>query len=236
MRYWQSDPDVVTKPDGSPVSDADIEVDTALRTNLTVARPGYGWLSEETPDTDDRLSRARCFVLDPIDGTRAYLDGKKTWAVSLAVAEAGRVTAGVIHMPALGKTYVAAQGQGARLNGQAIRASRRGDPGGATVLASRPTFATKHWRGEVPAFARHFRPSMAYRLALVAEGRFDAMMTLRPSWEWDIAAGAIIATEAGAQVCDRLGAPLMFNSASRQTAGIIAAGEMLNRTIRSGLL
>lgn len=231
LGHWRSDPDTVAKPDGSPVSAADIAVDTALRDSLTLARPSYGWLSEETPDMRDRLDRAHCFILDPIDGTRAFLDGRKSWAISIAVAEDGRVTAGVIHMPALGKTFLAAEGHGAHLNGRRIEASMRQDADGATVLSTKATYAARNWQGAVPDFDRHFRPSMAYRLALVAEGRFDAMMTLRPSWEWDIAAGAVIASEAGAKVTDRHGAPLAFNSRDRRSAGVIVANTGLHDTI-----
>ncbi|MBJ3763221.1 3'(2'),5'-bisphosphate nucleotidase CysQ [Maribius pontilimi] len=231
MAHWRSDPATRTKDDGSPVSVADTAVDDALRDTLTRARPAYGWMSEETPDDRARLSRAHCFILDPIDGTRAYLDGSTTWALSLAVAEAGRITAAVIHMPAKGLTYTAALGQGAWLNGVRIRASAIARAEGAALITSKATYAARHWRGTPPDFEKHFRPSMAYRLAVVAAGRFDAMMTLRQAWEWDIAAGALIAAEAGATVTDRHGAPLRFNSAPRQSAGVVAANPALHDEI-----
>ena len=83
-------------------------------------------------------------------------------------------------------------------------------------------------RRPVPGLTRHFRPSLAYRLALVAEGRFDGMLTLRDSWDWDVAAGALIAAEAGARVTDRAGGALRFNAPGRKTAGVLAAPEPLH--------
>lgn len=235
LGYWRNEPEIWTKPDASPVSSADLAVDTALRERLSAARPEYGWISEESEDDLDRLSRETVFIVDPIDGTRAYLDGAAEWALSLAVARAGEVTAAVVHLPARGLTYGAAKGQGATLNDVPIAASRVTRPEGATMLASRPTYAAAHWQGEVPRFKRQFRSSMAWRLALVAEARFDAMMTLKPAWEWDIAAGSLIAAEAGARVTDRRGAALRFNSTARRTDGILAAPGRLHGAILSAL-
>jgi myo-inositol-1(or 4)-monophosphatase len=106
---------------------------------------------------------------------------------------------------------------------------------GATVLAARPNFEPKHWSGGTPPMERHFRSSLAYRLSLIGEGRFDAMLTLRDSWEWDIAAGAFIAQEAGATVTDRRGGALRFNSAVAKTKGVLVAGEVLHREMMSQL-
>ncbi|WOI56150.1 3'(2'),5'-bisphosphate nucleotidase CysQ [Palleronia sp. LCG004] len=233
MSYWRRDPETRAKPDGSPVSEADLAVDGALRAALLHARPDYGWLSEEAEDDLARMDRERCFILDPIDGTRAYLEGHETWAVSLAVAEAGRLTAGVIHMPAKGLTYTAALGQGAALNGTPITVTRQDEVSGARMITSKATYAERNWRGAVPDFARHYRPSMAYRLAVVAQGRFDVMATFRQAWEWDIAAGALIAAEAGALVTDRHGEPLSFNSAERCSTGVLAANPALHAEILS---
>ncbi|RVT83183.1 3'(2'),5'-bisphosphate nucleotidase CysQ [Rhodobacteraceae bacterium CCMM004] len=231
LRHWRADPARRDKPDGSPVSDADDEVDGHLRRALTRARPAYGWLSEETADDPARLSAEHCFVVDPIDGTRAFLEGRRTWAVSIAVAAAGRPTAGVVYLPAHDRLFAAAAGQGATLNGGALAVSGAASVSGATVLATRANLAPEHWQGGTPDVSRQFRPSMAYRLALVAEGRFDAMLTLKDAWEWDIAAGALIAAEAGAAVTDRHGAPLRFNTPGRQTPGILAAGPPLHAAL-----
>ena len=132
-------------------------------------------------------------------------------------------------MPALEEVYTATAGGGAALNGQPITVSEVPELQGATVLAAKNNLAAEHWQGGTPPLERHFRPSLAYRMALVAEGRFDAMITLRDCWEWDIAAGALIAAEAGACVTDRFGAPLIFNSERAKTPGVLLAGRSLHR-------
>ena len=112
MRFWRQDPKVWDKGVDGPVSEADFEVDAFLRDHLRAARPGYGWLSEETPDDLAQRAASRLFVVDPIDGTRAYIGGEATWAHSLAVVEDGHPVAGVVHLPVRRKTYAAARGQG----------------------------------------------------------------------------------------------------------------------------
>ncbi len=232
--HWGRSPRTWTKSDASPVSAADLEVDRALRDALLSARSEYGWLSEESPEDPARLERECCFILDPIDGTRAFLKGETNWAVSLAVAQGSRITAAVVHMPAKGRTYTAAAGQGAWLNGTPLSVTGRADPEGARLLASRPTYGAENWR-RLPAFERVFRPSLAYRIACVGEGRADAMLTLRPAWEWDVAAGALVAAEAGARVTDRHGAELHFNTPGRRSQGVLAANPALHAAIRGAL-
>ncbi len=220
------------KPGGhGPVTDTDLEVDRMLRAELTAARPGYGWLSEESEDGPERLAAARIFIVDPIDGTRAFLAGQKAWALSLAVAEAGAIVAGVVHLPMLGKTYAASRGGGATLNGRAIAASSAAALDGATVLAASSQMAPAFWPGGVPRFDRQFRPSLAYRLCLVAEGEVDATFTFRETWEWDVAAGDLIAREAGAVVTDRSGRPPTYNRPAPQLDGVIVGAPLLHAAI-----
>lgn len=236
LRYAGPTPVLHDKPDGQgPVTEADLAVDALLRDRLLAARPDYGWLSEETPDTPDRLARRRLFIVDPIDGTRAFVDGQDAWAHSLAVVENGQVTAAVIHMPAKDRIYAAALGHGATCNGAAIQPGRQATLAGARSLASRPTYDAGNWQGDVPLLDRHYRPSLAWRLALVAEGRFDLTLTLRPTWEWDIAAGALILTEAGAVVTDRRGAALRFNNPHPQVDGTVAANASLHAALIAAL-
>lgn len=209
--------------DAGPVTEADLAVNDLLSTTLQQARPDYGWLSEETEDSTNRLTKDRVFIVDPIDGTRSFVEGSSTWAHSLAVAENGRVTAAVVYLPLRDKLYAAALGQGATLNGAPLQTSAECDVADMTVLAARPAMLAQHWQsGEAPTFKRSYRPSLAYRLALVAQGRFDAMITLRPTWEWDIAAGTLIVTEAGGGASERTGAPVRFNNADPRLDGIVA--------------
>lgn len=223
---------VVEKPDGGgPVSEADLAVDALLRARLRGARPGYGWLSEESEDNAARLAASRVFVVDPIDGTRAFLAGQPTWAISAALVEGGEAVAGIVHMPALGKSYVAERGAGATRNGRPIAPSARPALDGADVLANANQLVPAFWPRGVPTVHRHFRPSIAYRLCLVAEGRFDATLTFRQSWEWDLAAGDLIAREAGARVTDGAGHPLRYNAADPRVPGVIAAPPALHAAL-----
>ncbi|WP_323766478.1 3'(2'),5'-bisphosphate nucleotidase CysQ [Antarctobacter sp.] len=214
--------------DDSPVTKADLAVNTRLAQMLRDARPHYGWLSEETPDDTARLAAKRVFIIDPIDGTRSFIAGEKTWAHALAVVEDGRTTAAVVYLPMMDKLYTASLGNGARLNDTPITTSAISAPNEAQVLATRASLKPEWWPGGLPEMRRSHRPSLAYRQSLVAEGRYDAMFTFRPTWEWDIAAGALILSEAGARITDRRGAPLRFNAAQPQADGLVAANPDLH--------
>lgn len=235
-KYFNAAPTIWDKGGGlGPVTEADLAVDAHLRARLTAARPDYGWLSEETADTNARQSTRSQFIVDPIDGTRAFIEGSRDWAHSLAVVTDGVVEAAVVFMPMRKTMYTAHRGNGAALNGQPLRVAPVGDK--PTVLTARPNLEAHHWRdGQTPDLERHFRSSLAYRLCLVAEGKFDSMLTLRASWEWDIAAGALIVTEAGGTVSDRSGAPLKFNNPLPQVDGVIAAHPDVHRMIADRLL
>lgn len=232
-RFWRNDPKVWQKEAGQgPVTEADLASDASLRARLLAARPSYGWLSEESAGS---VGDGPTFIVDPIDGTRAFAAGERTWAVSVAIAVAGVPVAGAVVLPEREKTYAAAQGQGATLNREPLQASPRDALDGADILASKPALRDEHWRDGAPDVSRHFRTSLAYRLALVGEGRFDGMLTLRPTWVWDVAAGLLIATEGGAAVTDRRGAPLSLSEPEAQVDGIIAAAPGVHRGILAAL-
>ena len=198
-----------SKPGGSPVTSADMAVDRVLKDVLLSARPDYGWLSEETEDNAERLTRRRLFVVDPIDGTVAYMKGKPWWCIPIAVVEDGRPVAAVIHAPALNETFGATLGGGATLNGQPITASDTDDLDDASVLADARLMEGPHWDEPWPPMRYEKRNAIAYRMALVAAGAFDAAIALTPKWDWDICAGALIAQEAGAVVSDHHGLPFI---------------------------
>ena len=233
LSFWKSEMRIERKKGGSPVSEADYAVDEFLRERLSLARPQYGWLSEETEDDLSRLSRESVFVVDPIDGTRAYIDGHPTWAISLAVVRNGQPTSAVVYLPARNKLYTAEFGKGAELNGHRLAATVRDSPEGARVLAPKSSLDPRRWARKPPQFKRQWRPSLAYRFCLVAEARFDALLTLGDAWEWDIAAGMLIAQEARAVVTDRNGNTPCLNNASAKVAGIFAAPPALHRVLIS---
>ncbi|MGR3540502.1 MAG: 3'(2'),5'-bisphosphate nucleotidase CysQ [Hasllibacter sp.] len=228
LRFWRRDPDVRDKGDGQgPVSEADLAANAVLEARLRRARPGHAWLSEESPDDPGARAAGPVWIVDPIDGTRAFLKGETDWAVSAALVVDGAPVAGVVHLPAKGLTYAAAAGGGAARDGAAIRVT--GDPGDPpTVLTTRANLKPERWPNGAPALRMKFRPSLAQRLCLVAEGRYDGMLTLRDSWYWDIAAGALIAAESGAVVTDRTGAPLRFDAPVPLGAGCITAAPAVH--------
>ncbi len=225
------------KPGGAgPVTEADLSVNNMLHSVLRAARPDYGWLSEETEDNTRRLSDESVFIIDPIDGTRSFVEGSNTWAHSLAIARNGRVTAAVVHLPLRDKLYAAGLGRGATLNGVSLSVSDIKSLSGANVLATKPSMNVEHWASRTePPFKRGHRPSLAYRLALVAEGRFDAMITLRRSWEWDIAAGALIVSEAGGTCTDKKGRALLFNNPDPCLDGVITGGAYAHAALLDAL-
>lgn len=237
LPYWRQTHDAWEKADGTgPVTEADLAVDLLLKDRLLAARPEYGWLSEESEDDMVRQERDHVFIVDPIDGTRAFMAGERTWAHSLAVARQGRITAAVVFLPAHSKLYTAELGRGAQLNDRPIRSSQRASVEEATILSAKSNLDARHWPGGLPPVKRHFRASLAYRLALVAEGRFDAMLTLRDTWEWDVAAGSLIVEEAGGTVTDRYGKDAVFNNPTPKIAGILTGGPEVHHALSRHLI
>lgn len=200
---------------GHPVCDVDLEVDSYLREQLFQLDPEAGWLSEETVDLSDRYERRRVWVVDPIDGTRDYLRERPGWAVSVALVEDRVPVLGALAAPQRGELWTAERGRGSWRNGERLRVSRRTDLAGARVPAEQ---LPREDRDLVPVAKPN---SIALRIALVAAGEADLVATLRWGFEWDIAAAALIAREAGATVTGALGQPLAFNTASGEAFGVL---------------
>lgn len=222
---------IQAKPGGSPVTSADYAVNDLLKAMLLEARPDYGWLSEEDVDTPDRLTKRRIFVVDPIDGTVAYMKRKPWWCVPIAVIEDGRPVAAVIHAPMLNETYEATLGGGAFLNGAVITASDAETLDDAAILADVRLMEAREWAEPWPPMRFEKRNAIAYRMALVAAGAFDAAIALTPRWDWDVAAGALIAAEAGAIVTDHQGGGWRFNKADPRQSSLICAAPGLHPLI-----
>lgn len=223
MARWRTDVGTRHKADGSPVCDVDLAVDAFLRERLNALDRGAGWLSEETADAPDRLARQRVWVVDPIDGTRDYVRGREGWCVSVALVDRGTVVLGVLDAPARGEVWRAAAGEGARLGDERLRASDRRELAGARIPADALPKADR-------LFVTVAKPnSIALRIAMVAAGEADLIATLRWGHEWDVAAAALIAVEAGARVTDALGLPLVFNKPDPQAFGVMASAPGLHR-------
>ena len=223
LNRWRGDFQQWQKSDASPVCEIDLAVDVLLRQRLSALLPDAGWLSEETRDSPERLQRRQVWVVDPIDGTRDYVRGREGWCVSVALVEDGHAVLGVLDAPAHGVVWHAAAGRGAFRGGERLRASSRDVLDGARIPAD-----------ALPKTDRLFtcvpKPnSIALRIAKVAADEADLVATLRWGHEWDIAAAALIAQEAGATVTDALGLPLRFNKPRPEAFGVLACAGGLHR-------
>ena len=220
------------KDGGDPVTDADTAINDALLAALP--RDGEGWLSEETADDSTRLERERVWVVDPIDGTREFVDGVPEWCVSVGLVERGRAVAGGILVPARELRIVGSIEDGVRVNGKAARARPLESLDGVEVLASRSEVGRGEWERFASASFR-VRPmgSVALKMGLVAAGLADATWTLVPKNEWDVAAGAALVAASGGEVCGLDGSPLVFNRARPRLTGLVAAPRGLMGPIRS---
>ena len=209
-----------------PVTEADRAVDAVLRQNLL--RDGEGWLSEESVDDASRLDKSRVWVVDPLDGTREFVQGIPEFCVSIGFVENGRPVAGGICNPATKETIIGAVDCGILYNGVPAQPSQRADIKGSLILASRSEVKRGEWQQFMTGDFR-IQPmgSVAYKLSLVAAGRADVTFTLTPKNEWDVAAGAALVQSAGGFVATLDNAPLRCNNRNPLLAGLLASGPLL---------
>ncbi len=215
LQSWEKEP-------GSLVCEADLEVDAFLRRELGALLPAAGWLSEETADSNERLDKSLIWLVDPIDGTRDFVRGRSGWAVSVALISAGRPLIGTLVAPARDEVWSGVAGQGAWLNGKRLKASARKDFAGARVpVHDLPREDQDLTKVEQPN-------SIALRVAMVADDRADLVATVRWGFEWDIAAAALIAREAGAAVTDAFGKPLAYNKRDPRAFGLLVSAPAIH--------
>lgn len=212
--FFNQSPEVWWKnEDRSPVSAADFAANKTLETILRKARPDYGWLSEETDDDADRLSRETLFIVDPIDGTRAFLGGQKVWCVSVAVVHRGRPVAGVLYAPALEELYEAVEGGVALKNGVPFTVSAAGAEEMSRLAIGDDLLKTFPSAFRDRVTREKYIPSLAYRIAMVADGRLEGTFVKGNSHDWDIAAADLILVCAGGGLVDIEGQPIVYNRA-----------------------
>lgn len=223
------------KGHGQPVTECDIAIDKFLTDRLRGARAEYGWLSEETEDNSERQRAETVFVVDPIDGTVALLKGRPHFTICAATVRDGRPVAGAIYNPITGELFSAVAGGGATLNGKRIRVTGRRELEGCRMLGPKTTFEDPEARiaPEIPWPPMHVetRNSVAYRLALVACGAFDASVALSAKHDWDLAAADVIVQEAGGRATTHTGAILHYNRRQPVQPSIVAAGRDLHAEI-----
>jgi myo-inositol-1(or 4)-monophosphatase len=233
-----------SKDKGEPVTEADLEIDRFLRETLMRARPDYGWLSEESVDNEERVYIQRTFVVDPIDGTIAFLKSKPHFTHAIAIVENERPIAAVVLNPITQECFQARAGHGATLNSEAAHASPRHALEGCRMLGPKALFEHPAWTTapHIPWPPMHIeqRSSIAYRLALVGAGLFDAAISLSSKHDWDLAAGDLIVQEAGGRMTDHRGEILRYNRAVPIQRSMVAAGAslyplLLGRTRRVAL-
>ena len=212
--------------DYDPVTSADVEADSCLKRLLSAANPEWGWLSEETADSPDRLQRETVWIVDPMDGTKEFLEGIPEFVVSIALVERGVPIVGVIYNPPTGDLFSALRGGGTFLNGKRVFCTETAILDLATVGVSRSEQA----RGEVDPFEAHvgeIKPigSVAYKLAIVASGATDLNISVLHKNEWDVCAGDLLVREAGGIMTDLNGTVRTYNQSDPLIRGGIVAGN-----------
>ncbi|MDO1581179.1 3'(2'),5'-bisphosphate nucleotidase CysQ [Rhizobium oryzicola] len=236
LGFFGNAPEVWWKNEGrSPVSAADFAANDRLQSILLKARPDYGWLSEETDDDSARLKADTVFVIDPIDGTRAFIAREKTWCVSVAVVHKGAPVAGVLFAPALEEEFTAVLGGTAFKNAQPISVAPE-RPGELRQIAVAEDMLVRFPKGvrETLQRIRHV-PSLAYRLAMVADGRIDGTVVKRNSHDWDLAAADLILACAGGRLTDLDGNRLVYNRADVKHGVLCGASEHVLESLVAAL-
>jgi myo-inositol-1(or 4)-monophosphatase len=222
------------KEQNSPVSEVDIAVNRLLRERLNAIVPGAGWLSEESDDDPARLDASRVWIVDPIDGTRSFINGRPDWTISVALVEARRPVVAALFAPVSGEFFRAAAGAGATCNGTPIAATPGGAIAGARVAG--PKGLLDHLAAVAPAFTIPPRiHSLALRLARVADGTLDAAFASSTSHDWDLAAADLLVHEAGGALTTLGGTTLAYNGTSTVHDTLVAAGLVRHQTL-TGLL
>ncbi|MFO1037328.1 MAG: 3'(2'),5'-bisphosphate nucleotidase CysQ [Geminicoccaceae bacterium] len=219
------------KGPGQIVTEADIAIDRYLATALRAGNEGDGWLSEETEDDPTRLGRSRVWVVDPIDGTRSYADGVPEFSISVALLVDDVPALGFVYNPATEEMFEARAGSGTLLNGRPVHVAPRTTLAGAKIVCSSTENRRRHFADVLPSVELSTIGSLAYKLALVAAGRFDGYISWRRTNDWDIAAAVLLLAESGATLTDAEGMSISLNRPTPQHRGILAAAPDLHRAL-----
>ena len=213
MKYYRNDYEIKEKGYHNPVTTADKEADFFLKSELTNARPNYGWLSEETVDSEDRLRKERVWIVDPLDGTKEFIEGVPQFVVSVALVENGVPIIGVLHNPVTKETFHASKDNGTYFEDAIYNCSVKESTTDMVMLNSRSETRKGLWEPHKYHFKK-LKPigSVAYKMGLTATGKADIFATLRPKNEWDICAGTCLINEAGGKVINLNGEKITFNN------------------------
>jgi len=226
FKYFNTDYDIKNKSYNNPVTTADKEADKFIKSNLLATRKNYGWLSEETKDSPDRLEKKNVWIVDPIDGTKEFIKGVPEFVVSIGLVKNGEPIIGVIYNPITKEIFYAKKNGGSFLNDRAIKCVAKENISEMTLLNSKTETKNKLWTPYEKFFYK-LKPigSVAYKLALVAAGKADVFATLRPKNEWDICAAHCIINESGGKLIDLHGNSRQYNLKNTRIEPGIIAGE-----------
>jgi myo-inositol-1(or 4)-monophosphatase len=211
-----------TKPDGSQVTAGDLAINRLLEERLARARPHYGWLSEETADGAGRLSCEYLWIVDPIDGTRAFIEGRDQWCVAVALIRHGRPVLAAVYRPIADELFTAIAGQGAHLNGARLVIADSDTLAGARIAGNRKALGSLAHTG-IAGDASGALP-LQLRLAHVAAAKIDGAVSAGKRNDWDLAAGELLVTEAGGAVSGTSGEGYIYNRPEPWQQGLVAAG------------
>ena len=217
--------DTWEKPDKTPVTEADIAVDTLLHERLSHARPDYGWLSEETQENPARQAFRRVWIVDPIDGTKGFVRGTDQWCIAAALVEDGVPLLGMVVNPVRDEVFEAAHGEGAFCNGVRLSASAPGDVPGCHLIMHTSLLHSKKWAKPWPEINVSMQTSMALRLCRVAQGAADGTVAISGKSDWDLAAADLLVREAGGRVTNLTGNSMRYNGPETRHHGIVGAGS-----------
>ncbi|MEZ5936279.1 MAG: 3'(2'),5'-bisphosphate nucleotidase CysQ [Alphaproteobacteria bacterium] len=238
--YFRNEPRQWQKGPGQVVTEADIAIDRHLHDRLIGARPDDAWLSEERDDDGSRHRHRRLWIVDPIDGTRSFAKGVGEFTISVGLVIDGEPVLGAVLNPITSEHFEAAAGLGATLNGAPLRPQGEMPVDEASLLVSSGEMKKRHFDQILPEAAFTSIGSLAYKLALVAAGRFAGLISLRSCHDWDIAAAVLLLREAGARIGDAQGDRLQLNKLRPTHRGLVAAGSeglyksLLNRLATIG--
>lgn len=231
LKWFKKDPEQWEKDDGSLVSKADIEVNDLLNKLLKNKNPEFGWLSEENEDDKSRLNKKITFVVDPLDGTKAFLEGKKEFSISVAIVKNGLPISGIVFSPSTGEIFEAEKNKGSWRNNKKVIISNYKKLEKCKMIAFKPMFSHPAWKKPWPKMDVENRNSIAYRMALVASGQYDAMMALNSKNDWDIAAGDLLISEAGGNVTLHTSKKIIYNTENTKKPSVIGANKAIHEKI-----
>ena len=225
MKYFQTTSyHIKEKSINNPVTTADYEANQIIEEILFKEDSGYGWLSEETVDSDIRLKKDYVWVVDPIDGTKEFIEGIPQFSISIGLVELGKPILGVIYNPAKNELFSAVNNRGAELNGKSIKCLQGNH--NLSLLVSRSEIKRGIW-DKYQKYYNKIEPvgSVAYKLGLIAAGRADIFATLQPKNEWDICAGHCIINESGGSLVDLFGNSRSYNLKNTKIEPGLIAGS-----------